>query len=294
LGNASPVNRTVELHAIGPEDVRPVAEFLHKELNANITVAQWAAGISPPWAAAQPNHGFLLRAGEQVVGAHLALYSVREIEGRVERFCNLHAWCVLKDYRSHSLRLLLTLLSQKGYHFTDLTPCATVVTLNSALKFSHLDVTRVLIPNLPWPFLSPGTRVIYEPAEIERTLRGHDLEIYRDHARAAAEAFHVAVSKDGETCYVMFRRQRVKHLLLFASILHVGNQKLFRSTAGHVFRHILVHHRLPATLAELRVVGFRPMGSIMLKSKRPKMYRSENLRPEQIDYLYSELTCMQI
>lgn len=294
MGNALPVNQTVELHAIGPEDVRPVAEFLHRELNANLTVAEWVAVISPPWAVGQPNYGFLLRAGEQVAGVHPALYSVREIEGRVERFCNLHAWCVLKEYRSHSLRLLLALLSQKGYHFTDLTPSEKVETLNSALKFFHLDVTCVLIPNLPLPFLCPRTRVIYEPAEIERTLRGHDLEIYRDHARATAGALHAVISKDGETCYIMFRKQRRRNLRLFAYILHVGNQKLFRITAGHLFRHILVHHKIPATLAELRVVGFRPKGSIMLKSKRPKMYRSENLRPEQIDYLYSELTCMPI
>ena len=45
-------------------------------------------------------------------------------------------------------------------------------------------------------------------------------------------------------------------------------------------------------MAELRVVGDRPKPSIMLKSPRPKMYRSAYLCPDQIDYLYSELTCV--
>jgi hypothetical protein len=150
-------------------------------------------------------------------------------------------------------------------------------------------VATALVLNLPWPLWSWRVRVISEPQEIERTLRGRDLEIYRDHARAAA-ARHVVLVEDGESCYIMFRKVRRKNLPLFASILYVGNRELFRTVAKYVFRHLLLRHGIPATLAELRVVGTRPKPSIMLKSPRPKMYRSANLRPDQIDYLYSELT----
>ena len=268
-----------------------MAEFLHAQLNARVTAAAWAAAITPPWVVDQPNHGFLLRVGERVVGAYLAFYSEREIDGRRERFCNLAAWCVLEEYRSHSLRLLRALLAQKGYHFTDLSPSGSVVPLNTRLKFSHLDVATVLVPNLPWPLWSRRARVISDAQEIERTLRGRDLHIYRDHARTAA-ARHVVVVKGGGTCYVMFRKDRRRNLPLFASILYVGNPELFRTIARYVFRHLLIRHGIPATLAELRVVGDRPKPSIMLKSPRPKMYRSVDLRPDQIDYLYSELTCV--
>ena len=180
-----------------------------------------------------------------MVGVYLAFYSERKIDGRSERFCNLAAWCVLEEYRSHGLRLLRALLAQKGYHFTDLSPSGSVIALNTRLKFSHLDVATALVPNLPWPLWSPRVRVISEPQEIERTLRGRDLEIYRDHARAAA-ARHVVVVKGGETCYVMFRKDRRKNLPLFASILYVGNPELFRTTAKYVFRHLLFRHGIPA------------------------------------------------
>ena len=49
-----------------------------------------------------------------VVGAYLAFYSERMIDGRAEPFCNLGAWCVLPSYRFHSLRLLNALLAQPG------------------------------------------------------------------------------------------------------------------------------------------------------------------------------------
>jgi hypothetical protein len=281
----------VELHPITSADVPAVAKFLHAELNTRIASAEWEAAITPPWICSQPNHGFLLRVGEQVVGAYLAFYSEREIDGRPERFCNLGAWCVLEEYRSSGLQLLRALLAQKGYHFTDLSPSGSVIQLNTRLKFSHLDVATALVPNLPWPLWSRHTRVVSEPQEIERTLRGRDLEIYRDHAHAAA-ARHVVVVTGGRTCYVIFRKDRRKNLPLFASILYVGNPELFRTVAKYVFRHLLIRHGIPATLAELRVVGDQPKPSIMLKSPRPKMYRSANLRPDQIDYLYSELACV--
>jgi hypothetical protein len=281
----------VELRPITSADVHAVAAFLHAELNTRIASAEWEAAITPPWACAQPNHGFLLRTGERIVGVHLAFYSARKMEGRTERFCNLAAWCVIDEYRSLGLRLLNALLAQKGYNFTDLSPSGNVVPLNIRLKFSHLDVATALVPNLPWPFWSQRVRIISEPQEIERILRGRDLEIYRDHRRTAA-VHHVVVAQDDMTCYVIFRRVRRKNLPLFASILYVGNRELFRAVANHVFRHLLFRHGIPATLAELRVVGSRPRPSIMLKSPRPKMYRSANLGPDQIDDLYSELTCV--
>jgi hypothetical protein len=283
---------TAEVQPIAPADVRSVAEFLHAHLNRRVAVAQWAAAITPPWAVGdQPNHGFLLRAGGRVVGVYLAFYSERKIDGRPTRFCNLAAWCVLDEYRSLSLWLLRALVAQKDYHFTDLSPSGSVIPLNARLKFSHLDVATALVPNLPWPLWSRRVRVISKPQEIERTLRGRDLEIYRDHARAAA-ARHVVVVKGGATCYVIFRKDRRKNLPLFASILYVGNPELFRAVAKYVFRHLLIRHRILMTLAELRLVGDRPKPSIMLKAPRPKMYRSPDLRPDQIDYLYSELTCV--
>jgi hypothetical protein len=77
---------------------------------------------------------------------------------------------------------------------------------------------------------------------------------------------------------------------LFASVLHVSDQALFREAYRHVLSHLLLRHAIPFTLAELRVVGHRPRPSLMLRSPRPKMYKSANLAPEQVDYLYSELT----
>jgi hypothetical protein len=281
----------IRVDPITDSDVRPVAEFLHAHLNTRVSADSWARAMHVPWPVDAPNRGFLLRDEGTIVGAYLAFYSERTIDGRRERFCNLGAWCVLPSHRLHSVRLLKALLAQDGYHFTDLSPSGSVVPLNTRLKFRFLDTTTALVPNLPWPS-RPGRDVISgDPAVLERTLTGPEREVYRSHAAAAA-ARHVVLVRGDDTCYVVFRRDRRKNLPLFASILYVSNPALFARMSRPFFRHLLLRHRIPATLAELRVLQHRPRPSLVLQPARRKMYRSARLAPEQIDYLYSELVCV--
>ncbi|PFG38843.1 hypothetical protein ATJ97_1331 [Georgenia soli] len=285
-----PVGPPVELGPIQAADVAAVGRFLHAHLNPRLDARAWADALVPPWSVKdRPNHGFLLRAGDEIVGAYLAFYSERLIEGRTERFCNLAAWCVADEHRVHGLRLLRAALRQQGYHFTDLSPSGNVVEVNTRLKFTTLDTTTDLVPNLPWP-PSRTVRLLTRRADIEATLTGRALQIYRDHAGAAA-ARHLVVVRDGRPCHVIFRRDRRKNLPLFASILHVGDREVFRDADRHVFAHLLTQGAA-LTLAERRVLGYRPAASVPLRRARPKMFRSPTLRPDQIDYLYSELTCV--
>jgi hypothetical protein len=282
----------VETHPVTTVDLPEVAHFLHENLNTRVSAEAWERALQVPWKVSAPNHGFLLRDSDgKVVGAYLAFYSERTIDGRLRRFCNLGAWCVLPEHRFHSLKLLKALLAQQDYDFTDLSPSGNVVPMNTRLGFAFLDTATAIAPNLPWPSLPGGGRVSADPAVIENTLTGDDLQIYRDHAGTAA-ARHVVLIRGGRYCYVVFRTDRRKDLPLFASVLHVSDPELFR-TMGRRFRsHLLIRHGVLALLAEVRVVGHRPPLSRMLPNPRRKMFRSTDLRERDIDYLYSELTCL--
>lgn len=282
---------TVELRPITEADVDDVAAFLHRHLNQRVAAAAWAAAVRTPWPVDAPNHGFQLRDDGAVVGAYLAFYSTRTVAGRAERFCNLGAWCVLESHRFHSVRLLKALLAQDGFHFTDLSPSGGVIALNQRLGFTNLDTTSVLVPNLPWPAIPGGTRVSSDPGTIRAALRGADAALYADHAGTAA-ARHLLLTRGGRSCYLMFRRDRRRDLPLFASILHVSDTDLLQLSWRAVTSHLLVRHRIPLTLAELRVVRGSPSWSFPLSSARPKMFRSSRLPESAIAYTYSELTCV--
>ena len=281
----------VELHPIEEDDVGRVADFLHRQLNENVSSDAWARALDVSWTAERPNAGFMLTARDEVVGANIAFYSERVIDGRTERFCNLGAWCVLDDYRLHGLRLLKALVAQDGYHFTDLSPSGNVPAINERLGFQYLDTTTAIVPNLPWPTLPGRVRISANPRVIESTLSGAALQIYRDH-RSTAAARHLVASQGGRHCHVIFRKDRRKGLPLFASVLYLSEPDMFAAIAGPLGRYLLLRHGVPLTLLERAVVDHAPRLSKRVASPRRKMFRSSTLRPAQIDYLYSELVCL--
>ncbi|MGF1648013.1 MAG: hypothetical protein ACFCVF_13975 [Kineosporiaceae bacterium] len=281
---------SVALAPITDADLPAVGAFLHRHLNPRVAPDAWARALRVPWRADAPDHGYLLRDGDDVVGAYLAFYSEREIAGRRERFCNLGAWCVLPEHRFRGLRLLKALISRPDVHYTDLSPSGSVVALNSRLGFSHLDTTTTLVPNLPWPPLPGDARVVADRRRIEEVLTGPELDLYRDHAGTAA-ARHVVLVQGGRTCYVVHRRVRRKDLPLFAAILHVSDPLLLARSWRPLARHLLVRHGVPLTLAERRIAGPAPTWAIGPVRARPKMVRSA-LPAHRIDDLYSELTCV--
>ena len=165
-----------------------------------------------------------------MVGVYLAFYSERKSTAGRSDFCNLAAWCVLDEYRSHR-----SAAAQRAAG-TERLPFHRSVAERKRNTAQH--PAQVFPPgrgdcagSQPAVAVCGRRKSASSPSrkEIERTLRGRDLEIYRDHARAAA-ARHVVVVKGDEPCYVMFRRDRRKNLPLFASILYVGNPELFRMT----------------------------------------------------------------
>ncbi len=279
---------TVELAPITEADMPAVADLLHANLNDQVP---WARScLTVPWKTDAPNHGFLLRDGQTVVGAYVAFYSERLVAGRVERFCNLAAWYVLPAYRFHSIRLLKALLAQEGYHFTGLSANETVLGIFARLKFRSLDTSAALIPNLPWPTVPGRTRISADPDVIERTLAGTELALYRDHAQALAVHHHVLL-RGQDSCYIMYREFQHRDRPLYAVLLHVSNPDLFSRALLPLTRHLLVRHRLVATLGELRIIKYQPYLAFKLNAW-PKMYRSATLEPGQIDNLYSELVCV--
>ena len=268
-------------------DIDDVAQFLHDEMNRRIPAATWAAAMQPSWPVDGPNHGFMLVAAGRLAGVQLAFYSQRPIEGKLERFCNIAAWCVLPQYRAHGVRLLRAILMQRNYTFTDLSPSGNVIPMNRLLKFQNFDTEASLAINLPWP-ATKSVRVISDREAIEAAISGNERTLYRDHARACA-AHHLLIVSGNRSCYVIFRRDRRKRLPLFGSILYVSDREVFRRTSRHLLSCLLMQFGIAATILERRVVGCRPGVSFKLRSPRAKMYLSNGPQADEIDYLYSEL-----
>ena len=139
------------LRPITDDDLDAVARFLHAYHNSDVPVEWFRQSFAAHHSADRPNSGVMLVDGDDIVGAYLAYYSDRVVNGRVQRLCNLGSWCVLPKYRRHSLKMAKAILTQDGFHFLDLSPSATVAALNKRLGFDYLDDRAVVLPALPWP-----------------------------------------------------------------------------------------------------------------------------------------------
>jgi hypothetical protein len=281
---------TVTVQPIEDDALLRVGEFLHRELNQRVSAAAWASAAVPPWPVDAPNRGYMLEADGRVVGAHLAFYSERLVDGHPVRFCNLGAWCVEESYRAHAVKLLRALLKQDGYAFTDLSPSGSVVPLNERLRFTHLDTTTDLVPCLPYPS-RPRRITVTTGANVAARLPDGQRRLHADHVGAAA-AHHLVLSLDDRACYVVWRRDRRKGLPVFASLLHVSDPEVLGQGLRVLARHLLLRHGVLVLLVERRLVGARPWPSILQRRPRRKMVRSDRVDPERLDYLYSELACV--
>lgn len=270
-------------------DTSEVARFLHEHLNSRLSPEGWAQAVEPPWRAPGSSRGLCLRDGDALVGVYLAFCSDRTIGGERLRFCNLAAWCVLDEYRSSGLKLLMGLLRTDADVFTDLSPSGAVVPIDERLGFRHLDTATSLRVNLPGPTRRGGVELVTDPARIATLLDGDDARVYRDHAGSAA-ARHVVAVVDGQACYVIWRRVTRKRLPVFASLVHVGEPALLGRALGPLGAHLLARGA-PVLLAEHRIAG-GPLRGARVIAGRPKLFRGDRVGPDDVDDLYSEIACV--
>ncbi|MET4637667.1 hypothetical protein [Mycetocola sp. 2940] len=281
-----------EVRPISGTDADAVSRFLHTHLNPRVSVDAWNAILAPPWNGEAPNHGFQLVVDSDIVGAYVAVYSEREVDGVPRRFCNLAAFCVREDHRAQSFRLVRAILAQRDFEFTDFSPSGNVVALNRRLGFQELDTATRVVPNLP-RLPHRGLTVTDDVAVIDGILSGRDAQVFRDH-RDAPAARHIVATAGGAYCYLVVRRDRRKRLPLFATPLYAGGStELLRSSWPHLASHLLLRQGALATLAERRILGFDVPHGYALRTPRAKMLLSKAVAPEAVDYLYSELTLLE-
>ena len=277
----------VTLLPIAVEDVDRVARFLSTHLNPAVPPATWTSGIRAPWGQG-PDHGYMLITDEGIVGANLAFRSVRRIDGRTEQVCNLGALVracrrtgsTPRDSSGPSSRL-------PGPPTPISPPSGNVVAINERLKMSALDVRTRLLPNLP-AVRSKRVTMSTQDRDLLEHLGGEELTVYQDHALSPAVR-HLLLSVDDQSCHIMWRHDRRKKVRAFATIVHVSNRDLFRAHTRQVLSHLLLVEHVPFTLLEDRVATAEAPGRYWT-TQRPKMFKSSSLEPDQIDYLYSELT----
>lgn len=280
------------LEPIQDGDLLAYCQFLTEHLSAERSAEQWAQAFQQNWGVAKPNNGFLIRDEGKIVGGIGAIYAERIIRGHAEQFCNITSWCVLEAFRSQSMRLAMAVVSQPGFHFTDLTPTEVVSKTLQFLKFKPMNERHALWPNLPWPFAGLcGVRVLTDYDAIEQALTPADAKVFHDH-RHLPWLRHLAAGKPGAYCHIAWKPNKLKGVQ-GAMILGFSDPELFLA-----YRHTLGSHLLQNgcfyTRVESRLLPRLPLVSHELAGYRNKVFRSDTLAESDISNFYSEIVGLNL
>jgi len=280
------------IEPIRDEDLLDFCRFLTQHLSADRSPEAWAQAFRQEWGVAKPNNGFMLRIEGQIVGGIGAIYAERLIRGKPERFCNITSWCVLEAYRAQSMRLAMAVVSQPGFHFTDLTPTEVVSKTLQFLKFKPMNERHALWPNVPWPASPLGrVKILTDLDRIEEVLPLDDVKVLRDH-RHLPWLRHVAVGERDSFCHIIWKPDRLKGIA-GAMVLAVSNPEVFLRNKPALSRHLLWRGCL-YTRIESRLLPRLPPRVKELAGYRIKVFRSETLTEPDIGNLYSEIVALDL
>ncbi len=273
-------------------DFEAVLPLLREFRNPYVGDGGWLRLFSDPFRSGEPSCGTVMLDGEKPVGFLGALYSRRVLAGRERRMCNLTSWIVREPYRGRSVFMLLPLLKEPGTDIVDLTPSAEVSGLLLKAGFRELETgTSVLMPRFP---SGPACKVAAADEGEGDMLTPEERGLRDDHRIPGCRAF--LVTSGGGRCFCLISRMvRRKKPFLLGAVHHIGNPELFGRFSGRAVAKLCLSLGVTSLYADERMLkGVRIPGSFRLALKRPRLFRSEDLAPGDVDNLYSEFPLLNI
>jgi acetoacetyl-CoA synthetase len=281
------------------DDTPRIVELLREGFGPDEREPQtWSALLSYEWISEKPNLGFVLMAGERIVGFVGTVFSRR----KDVVVCNLSSWYVLPKYRGWGALLLRAALQDETVSYVSLTPGPEAAATFRALHFWPVERKKIYL----LPFADAETLLHRRPElelrheRIRELLSPEERRIFDDHQ--PYDCLHLVVRDGAEHAYVVckkrpFRRPYLKNvpghsLLSYSEVLYCSAPELLSRHVERVKLTVLWRQR---TLA--LQVGEQMLGSPLPRGGRRKQlefYSSTELAADPVDLLYSELVLLRL
>jgi hypothetical protein len=272
------------------EDFERVYPLLQSFADPPIAKEVWRKIFFIPWKSPEDFCGYVLLKDEDVKGYLGLLFSERQIEGRLVKFCNMTSWIVSEECRGQSLPMLLQALKLKDCIVTNFTASPTVAKILVKLGFTEFSVDQLVL----FPVPSLGTRgrdCIFALEEIRGELTGDALRIFEDHQ--ALDCEHLLLRSNKGDCYVILKRTKRKNLS-FAKVHYLGNAEVFHDCMETLIARICFRLKVFGVMVDERYTGGRKFkGSVKYPHQRKAYFKSDTIGDEKlIDTAYSELVVL--
>jgi len=190
------------------EDFQFVLELLELFGNKDIDSDQWQRLCNPVCQKlANDFYGFALVDEGKYVGFIAGIQSQREINGKIQKFCNISSWIVHPDYRNEKKGLILfkALMELENFNFYVLSPVKHTLDYYTKLygfKGNTSKFNTVLaLPSIKNLLLN--SKVFVNSVEIPKYLSPIDFDLYNDHQ--FPNIYHVLYFYKGEWIYSIIK-----------------------------------------------------------------------------------------
>jgi GNAT superfamily N-acetyltransferase len=272
-------------------DIDSIVELLFNHMSQKVTKERWRRLLDYPWRPTDANRGYVAVDGERAVGFLGLVYADRPIGGRVERFCNICAWYLLKEYRGQGIgqKIQFGSVADPDMTYTILTATlATGRAFGGNSDFKVLDDTRYFLRRRAG---SRGDLDCLDDADrIEPLLNAEDQKILRDHRPYNVR--HLLVRIGDGACYIVMQVKRKGEDIDYHEVMYASDLRLLGECAPALADTIL-----PSDTAVLAIDRrFLPSGPEweVETIRLPRWYRSARVPPARIDHLYGEIPLLDL
>ena len=251
---------------------------IKKETWRNLFNRQWNCQVEPL--------GYVLMEENEIVG-YIGLIAVqRKIHGQWHEIMDLTSWTVNKQYGGHAIQMLSPFIQDQKRTLRCFTPAKSVNMIFRRFGFQELNAFLQIIPFWAMSFGQNDYEISFDIDRHRPLLTQEDWQIYGDHRKFSSE--HFIIKKDQTYCYVVAKRV-FKKKLPFLHVHYISDKQRFAQVIPKFAGTICWHSKtLGLIVFEHCLERKKIPGAIKMEMQAKPLFRSQTLKPEDIDSLYSE------
>ena len=281
-----PHAQTIRCRQIGADDLDALAHLLTKGFPER-QIAYWHGALAAlrdrDAPEGYPRFGYLLQAGDAVVGVILLIFTKVEANDRQPVRCNVSSWYVEPAYRLHATAMISAALRFKGVTYLNISPAPHTWPILEAQGYKRYTEGQFLsLPALSLAGLGARVR-LYDPARDDGRLSPAEATLMRDHAARGCTA--VVCRRGEQTIPFVFMRRPTRYGKIVMQLAYCRDTQDFSRNAGPIGR-FLARRGIAVVFCD----GEGPIAGLFgrfLKDRAPKYFRGAD-RPRLNDLAYTE------
>ena len=276
-----------------PEDFDKTYPLFEKFNNVGLKKRDWEQLFLNPWKSRERHCGYILLEDNKVVGYLGTLFSERIIQSQENKFCNVTSWIVEKEFRNQSFLLLLPLLTLKGYTTTIFSPNNATYIASKKLGFKDLEThIRLIFPFTVMRRFFNNCSIFEDNELLSNILDQQHLKIHYDHLSFSCRQLFIK-TKYGS--FYLVATRVVKKKIPVAYIHFISDLSIFLKSIENIKLKVCVRLKVFLMLVDERFMrGSKVAFSKKIKLSQPKVFKSDSLKKDEIDSLYSELIVLNL